>query len=500
MGLVDRWIKKFIGADDNAGDDSASTSSSTTTTTSSPSRTSLPEQPTLAVVDDADPLDAHIAKARARLTVDREGRRYAESPDFLAELSSLDGGGRRKAADELLADALLCSPSLSLRRRLAERLLHRGERQRARGLLDKLAETDAHATFALTALGEIADAEGAFDDALHFYERVLAIDITLQQPKARARRLRTSMERAQPKDGRAALARFLGTRAAGARYAVVDEVGRGGAATVFRARDRTVGRDVALKIFHPRGNREERRRRLIEEARIAGAFDHPHVVPVLDLDDERDLLVMMLCDGGSLQRAVQRQGKLGARVAVEHGAVLLRTLADIHDAGHLHLDVKPSNLLLHEGRLLICDFGTAGLKELGAAAGTRAYMAPEQLRSSTSARAPADLYAAGLVIAEMMEGRLARGGVVSLPSLTPGPRRRALERVLSALTAEAPEARPGDGRLAAQQLLEAGAFPKSDDEGGQLAAHVERLARQAGDDASARLAQHPLISALRPDV
>ncbi len=498
MGLVDRWLKKFLGTGDDAHQAPAPPTATAPPSSSSSSQP-LSESPLSAATDAEDPLDAHIAKARARLTVDREGRRYAESGDFLAELASLDGGGRRKAADELLADALLCSPSLALRRRLAERLLHRGERQRARGLLEKLADAPEHATFALTALGEIADAEGAFEDALHFYERVLAIDISLQQPKARARRLRTNNERAQPKDGRAALARFLGTRAAGARDAVVDEVGRGGAATVFRARDRRVGRDVALKIFHPRGNREERRRRLIEEARVAGAFDHPHVVPVLDLDDERDLLVMMLCDGGSLQRAVQRQHRLGARVAVEHGAVLLRTLADIHDAGHLHLDIKPSNLLLHEGRLMVCDFGTAGLKAMGAAAGTRAYMAPEQLRSSTEARAVADLYAAGLVIAEMIEGRLSRGGSVTLPSVQPGPRRRALERVLSALTAESPEDRPDNGRVAAQQLLEAGAFPLSDDEGTQLASHVERLARQAGDDASTRLAQHPLIPALRPD-
>jgi serine/threonine protein kinase len=378
--------------------------------------------------------------------------------------------------------------------------LHRGERARARSLLERLADTDDHGVFALTALGELHEREGAVDDALTCYERVLAKDITAAQPKARARRLRGDRERDnRGEDQRATLARLLGTRAAGARYAVVDELGRGGAATVFRARDRRVIRDVALKIFHPRGNRDERRRRLIEEARIAGAFDHPHVVPVLDLDEQRDLLVMMLCDGGSLQRAIQTQGKLGARAATELGAVLLRTLDDVHAAGHLHLDVKPSNLLLHEGRLMLCDFGTAGLKELGAAAGTRAYMAPEQLRDQAAARPAADLYAAGLVIAESIEGRLARRGEVTLPSLARGPRRRALERVLSALTADDPKARPLSGGVAAQLLLEAGAFPAGDDEGAQLAAHIDRLARQAGDAAVARKAAHPLVLALQPD-
>lgn len=447
----------------------------------------------------SDPLDENIARARARLTVDREGRRYAEGVDFQAELSSLDGGGRRKAADELLADALLCSPSTQLRRQLAERLLHRGERGRARGLLQRLVDDEGHAAFALTALGEIAEAEGDVEEALRCYERVLALDIRLAQPKARARRLRAGLEKNEGESERATLARFLGTRAAGARYAVVDEIGRGGAATVFRARDRRLGRDVALKIFHTRGNRDERRKRLVEEARIAGSFDHPHVVPVLDLDEERDLLVMVLCDGGSLQRSIQQQGKLRTQNAVELGAVLLRTLADIHDAGHMHLDVKPSNLLFHEGQLMVCDFGTAGLKELGAAAGTRAYMAPEQLGTVTApVGAQADLYAAGLVVAEAIEGRLPRRGAVELPTLTGGPRRRALEKVLSLLTTSDPQRRPPGGRRAAELLLEAASLPQGDSEGTRLAGHIEMLARREGEAALERLRDHPLVPTLRP--
>jgi tRNA A-37 threonylcarbamoyl transferase component Bud32 len=481
MGLIDRWVKRFLG--DDAIPAVAQPIASTSPPTPEPERT--------------DPLDELIREARLRLTVDGAGRRYAESAEFQAELRSLDGGGRRRAADELLAEALLCTPSAALRRQLAERLLHRGERQRARSLLEKLVDVDEHAPFALMALGELLEAEGNTDEALRCYERVMALDVTRPQAKARARRLRSDATRTvKAEDGRAALARFLGAKAAGARYAVIDELGRGGAATVFRARDRHVGRDVALKIFHPRGNRDDRRRRLVEEARIAGAFDHPHVVPVLDLEEDRELLVMMWCDGGSLQRAIQRQGRLGARVAVEHGAVLLRTLADIHDRGHLHLDIKPSNLLLHEGRLMVCDFGTAGLKDVGVAGGTRAYMAPEQLRGHTVGAA-ADVYAAGLVIAEMIEGRLMRRGLVTLPQMQAGPRRRALEATLSSMTADDPAGRPKDGRVAAQQLLEAAALPVKDQEGADLAAHIGRLARQAGDEAVHRWETHPLLLALR---
>jgi tRNA A-37 threonylcarbamoyl transferase component Bud32 len=465
----------------------------------------MPPSSPLDALAPADPLDAHLQRARARLTADRDGRRYADSDEFQAELRALDGGGRRKAADALLADALLCTPSLLLRRQLAERLLHRGDRAGARTLLRRLAEDDGHAAFAFTALGEIAEFDGDVDEARRCYERVLALDITIEQARVRARRLRATDPRRSPgEDARAALARFLGARAAGSRYGVVDELGRGGAATVFRARDRRLEREVALKIFHPRGNRDERRRRLVEEARIAGSFDHAHVVPVLDLDDERDLLVLVLCDGGSLQRRLQAEGKLRTQTAVELGAVLLRTLADVHDAGHLHLDIKPSNLLFHGGQLMICDFGTAGLKELGAAAGTRAYMAPEAFGSaaptpfSTGALdARADVFAAGLVVAEAIEGRLPRRGEVELPTLPPGPRRRALERVLSSLTAPDPTHRPADGRTAADLLLQAGALPLGDDDGAQLATHIDLLARRAGDAAVARAAAHPLVKALR---
>jgi serine/threonine protein kinase len=279
---------------------------------------------------------------------------------------------------------------------------------------------------------------------------------------------------------------------------VVDEIGRGGAATVFRARDRVVAREVALKIFHARGAAAERRARIVSEARIAGSFDHPHVVPILDLDESRDLLVMALCDGGSLQRRLSLEKKLRHSDAVELGAVLLRTLADIHDAGHVHLDIKPSNLLFHEGQLMLCDFGTAGMRELGGLAGTRAYMAPEH-RATTQAAAPADLYMAGLVIAECIDGKLpAFGTAPSLTSLQVGPRRRALEGVLAELTARDPDARPKDGRAAADRLLEAGALPLADKEGEALYHHVESLAAREGDAAVARMRANPLVDALRP--
>lgn len=525
MGVLDKWLKSFMKEEPAAPPTKPTPAPEPSTMKLPLQRDSGPLDANGPFIIDADkepepldaaeaepaakrdPLDENLRRARAKLTADAHGRAWAEGPELQVEIQALDGGGRSKAADALLADALLVTPSKKLRRQLAERLLHRGDRARAATLLEKLVDPSQpdwgeHATFALMALGEIKEAEGDVEGALLRYEQVLALDITLAQPKARARRMRAGNDARRGDDGRRTLARFLGARAAGSRYAVVDEIGRGGAATVFRARDRIVGREVALKIFHARGAAHDRRARIVQEARIAGSFDHPHVVPILDLDEERDLLVMALCDGGSLQKRITTEKKLRHTEAVEIGAVLLRTLADIHDAGHVHLDIKPSNLLIHEGQIMLCDFGTAGMREMGALAGTRAYMAPEH-RSTGQAGAPADLYMAALVVVECIEGRLPPYGPQSghapqLASLPAGPRRRALERVLAQLTAKEPGDRPANGRAAADLLLEAGALPLHDKEGAALFHHVESLATREGEAALARLRAHPLVDALRP--
>jgi len=239
----------------------------------------------------------------------------------------------------------------------------------------------------------------------------------------------------------------------------------------------------------------------VQEARIAGAFDHPHIVPILDVDAERDLLVMTLCNGGSLRLRLAK-GPLPVLEAAEMGAILLRTLADIHRQGRLHLDVKPSNLLIHEGRILICDFGTAGLVEMGAGAGTRAYMAPEQ-RAKGQVSPAADLFAAGLLIFESLTGHLPPGSRdgrprIELAELPSGPKRRALEVTLAPLVAADPTDRPTDPRAVALQLLEAAALPASEKDGAQLRAHLEMLAQREGHNAEARLNAHPLVGALLP--
>jgi len=492
MGLLDRWMNRLLGDKEEP----------TTTPASPPTQMQVDS---LGRVDGGikDPLDDVLDAARSRLTLDDAGRRYAQSAEFAGELLLLDNGGRSKAADGLLADALLVSPSEGLRRRLAERLLHRGDREGAKHLLQVLRDTKEHNVFALLQLGSLAEQDSDERSALHLYEQVLANDIRHPQALSRARVLRRSLGTSSGvgQKTRNLLTRFLGARAAGSRYAVLEEIGRGGAATVFRARDRVMDREVALKIFHPRGRAADRRERIRYEARIAGAFDHPHIAPILDVDTERDLLVMGLCAGGSL-RAKVAKGRLAVREVGELGSVLLRTLGDVHLAGQVHLDVKPSNLLFHDDRLMLCDFGTAGMRELGAAAGTRAYMAPEQRRGAALGPS-ADLFATGLVLAECLMGHLPplddEGRVdIRLDSLPEGPRKRGMRHVLRRLTAPQPEQRPQDAHAIADGWLEATALPVTEKEGEALLARVESLAERKGPAALARMAQDPLIQALQP--
>lgn len=482
MGLLDRWLSRFLAADDSAAAGAS---------TESPPREAPGGQ-------GEDPHLSALHRVRHRLTLTEAGSRYAESAEFGAELRALDQAGRSRAADALLADALLVTTSLPLRRQLAERLLHRGEHEQARPLLERLTLNPTHAEFAWLALGDLEERRDQPEQARAAYEHVLALDITSQAARSRLRRLGQGSEvtSAGASGRRDELARFLGTRAAGERYEVLEELGRGGAATVYRVRDRQMGREVALKLFHPRGRAEVRRARILEEARVAGRFDHPHITPVLDVDEVRESIIMGLCNGGSLRQRLTQEKSLPSHETAELGAILLKTLADVHEQGKAHLDIKPSNLLFHDGRLMLADFGSAGLEALGAAAATRAYMAPER-RQGRTVGAPADLYAVGLVLYECLVGKLPEADAlqrekVALSCLPPGPRRRGLERVLGALMKLRPEERPSAPRELAEELIEAAALPVEEHEGRRLLASLERLAADTGPEAMERLQCHRL--------
>ncbi|MBW8742452.1 MAG: serine/threonine protein kinase [Acidobacteria bacterium] len=191
-------------------------------------------------------------------------------------------------------------------------------------------------------------------------------------------------------------------------------LGHGGMATVYRASDAELERPVAVKLLAPALSDDvEFRSRFIREARLAARLSHPNVVQVYDAgeDDHRPFIVMEYVAGETLERLLARRRKLPAGEAAALGAQAALGLQHAHDAGLVHRDVKPHNLLLRtDGVLKVADFGIARAAEstrltsAGTILGTAAYLAPEQALGEEVTSA-VDIYAVGAVVYELLSGR-----------------------------------------------------------------------------------------------
>ena len=198
------------------------------------------------------------------------------------------------------------------------------------------------------------------------------------------------------------------------RYALERPLGHGAMAVVDLARDVELDRPVALKrLAENRARDDQLRARFLREARLAARLAHPNVVRVYDVgeDDGRPFIAMEYVEGETLAALVGRRGPLPADEVAELGVQICRGLAAAHDAGLVHRDVKPQNLLLrHDGLLKLGDFGVAfgvegtRLTTAGTVLGTAAYLAPEQARGE-EVTAAADVYGVGAVLYELVTGR-----------------------------------------------------------------------------------------------
>ena len=207
-------------------------------------------------------------------------------------------------------------------------------------------------------------------------------------------------------------------------YEVVELLGAGGMGEVYRAHDRRLGRDVALKVLPDRFARSpDRLRRFEREARLAGALNHPNILTVFDIgsQDGSPYLVCELLEGETLHARLRFE-RMDVRQALYLALQVARGLGCAHEAGILHRDLKPSNLFLtRDGRLKILDFGLAKLvqagngtapeartsthdTDAGRAAGTAAYMSPEQIRDEPL-DARCDIFALGAVLYESLAQR-----------------------------------------------------------------------------------------------
>lgn len=198
------------------------------------------------------------------------------------------------------------------------------------------------------------------------------------------------------------------------RYLLEHELGRGGMATVHLARDAELDRPVAVKVLagHLSGD-EDLRERFVREARMAAGLSHPNVVQVFDAGEEdgRLFIVMEYVPGITLADELHRAGKLDPSAAVDLALQACAGLGHAHDAGLVHRDVKPGNLILREdGTLKITDFGIARaveatqLTQVGSVLGTAAYLSPEQA-GGERVTAATDIYALGVVLYELLTGR-----------------------------------------------------------------------------------------------
>ncbi len=211
----------------------------------------------------------------------------------------------------------------------------------------------------------------------------------------------------------------LGASLAG-RYAIERELGRGGMATVFAARDLKHDRPVALKVLRPELHLGAER--FLQEIRVTAQLQHPHIVPLFDSGEADGLLfyVMPLVEGESLRDRLQREHQLPLADVIAIARSVAGALAYAHERGIVHRDIKPENILLFRGQPLVSDFGiaravsAAGAERLtgtGLALGTPAYMSPEQAFGGTEVDARSDIYSLGCVIYELVSGQAPFAGL-----------------------------------------------------------------------------------------
>ena len=236
------------------------------------------------------------------------------------------------------------------------------------------------------------------------------------------------------------------------RYTLEREIGQGGMATVWLARDLRHDREVALKVLRPELTAILGAERFLNEVRITARLDHPHILTLIDSGADEGLLwyVVPYIRGESLRQRIARERQLGIEEAVGIARQVAAALDYAHRQGVIHRDIKPENILLHEGEAVLADFGIAlalreaggnRLTETGLSLGTPQYMSPEQATGDRALDARSDVYSLGAVLYEMLTGEPPHTGatvqavIAKLMTERPTPVRTVRETVTPALDA-----------------------------------------------------------------
>jgi serine/threonine protein kinase len=261
------------------------------------------------------------------------------------------------------------------------------------------------------------------------------------------------------------------------QYRIESEIGAGGMGTVFRAYDTKLRRPVAIKCLSDEVADAAARRRFQREAQMASSLNHPHILTVYDAGEfeERQYLVTEFVDGGTLKSWIQKQPRSWEDIA-ELLTGVADGLATAHQAGILHRDIKPDNILVTtSGYAKLADFGLAKLEEpdsvatrtlteaqtrKGVIIGTIAYMSPEQA-SGQALDARSDMFSFGTVLYEMLSGQRPFRAATSLELLQqvihgkPAPLNAAIPEPLRALVMKALEKNPADRFPSMREMVSA---------------------------------------------
>jgi len=248
------------------------------------------------------------------------------------------------------------------------------------------------------------------------------------------------------------------------RYPIERELGRGGMATVYLARDPKHGRLVALKVLRPELAATLGSDRFLREIQVAARLTHPHILPLHDSGEAGGLLyyVMPYIDGESVRDRLSRETRLPAAEAVKIGREVADALDYAHSRGVIHRDIKPENILLGAGHAIVADFGIARALSIAGSAtvtakgsliGTAAYMSPEQANVESEVDGRSDIYSLGSVVFELLAGTVPFVARTPLATLVrrmteAAPRLRTLDPgispALEAVVAKALSASPAD--------------------------------------------------------
>ncbi len=268
-------------------------------------------------------------------------------------------------------------------------------------------------------------------------------------------------------------------------YMIERELGAGGMATVYLARDLKHDRPVAVKVLRPELAAVLGAERFLREIRLTAQLQHPHILTLIDSGEADGFLyyVMPYVEGESLHQRLAREGQLPLDEALRITRAIASALDFAHGHGVIHRDIKPENIMLHEGEPMVADFGialavsTAGqerLTETGISLGTPAYMSPEQTTGEAKLDGRSDQYSLACVLYEMLAGEPPYTGptaqaIIAKRLTEPIPHLGTVRRVSPAVEAAVTK---GLAKTPADRFATAGAFAAALTAGSTLPPHA----------------------------